>query len=567
MAKIGEYGDNFEKLAALRGRIGEKAKLGIKDPSRMLNELAKSYRPAEAFKEYPSNSIDEKLEEHIQGTLEARILVSRNYGALFVEDNGSGMTKEKIRIKLEQIGDSEKNPYDNTIGNRGLGLQAFRRFAGHLYLISKKANASLYTLAEVSKKEAYANIRELSEKEFANLNNIIPGAGFPLMERHGTRAVLSGISKEDITNHFTREKLKIFLGEMYAPLLMSEDVKIKIGYASRVAQFVEVSSPFSPGNFTGEKLLEDKRNMGKNFIEALLIYDPRGTTRKASLYCKGARIIPVSDLEGFDIDPWNSGKIFGMVNTNMIDRQLSGTRNMVAPDWNDPVFKMFYSTMQEYTKLLSEKKASTSIYYKENKLHGTIEEILDALGPIAKRVLSRQTFVKSKGNGQKIPATPTGEEARKLPDGERKKTYEGDEKKERKNDSPEVKPGEGPMTPVKTGWQGYAKPGYETLEFDIVDREKRSCHNAARKILMNELHADFKKEVGEDYESPRAKDYMLFLICKELTSMEFERWLQDEKDPAAIKEFVHESSEMMSELYLDGRRALGLEKLVKKNHH
>lgn len=552
MVNIGDQGKNLENLLQIKNnleRAEQRITISIADKVFVLNELAKSYRPNEAFKEYFSNPIDEKINGNISYPVEIKMLVKKNgdYGHIMIEDNCGGMNRETINQKLEKIGESVKRGNAKTIGDKGLGLQAFRRFAEKMYIISKKENNPYYHFAEITKNYADAKTQIYTEQELKKRGDICLGSAMPFDEGRGTRIVLTGITEKDIKDFFTPQKLNDFLAEQYAPLLLNDDIAIKLGYAGGKTKPLEVS-PRTP---IGEQILAERIELSKNiFLECNIFNNLNGVSDKVNFYCQGAKIEPLTAINEF-AGPWNSGKLNGIINTNY--KSITGaSRNMIILNSRDPVCMKIAETIHGWEKEITRKMGENEKHYRCDVLDKVMSNLLDTLAPIAKNVLSRKTLIKSKKSQLEDIVVETGDPAGKLPHGDGQDIKSDGKEHEVKRDL------RGKKEKIIEGWKGYSRPNYTFQEFEADKRTLRSYYNSHTKtIVINESHDDFKKEVGKNYLSDKANDYLLLLICRELAGAEFQRLCSEKEfDPEFINELAHNTSEIETEMYVSTRRAL-----------
>ena len=100
--------------------------------------------PQEALKQFVENAADAVEESKIEdGQITIKLEYSNGFSlnslkSISIRDNGTGMTRDKMKQVLNRIGDSEK--IDGALrGEQGIGLLAFALIAGELHLASTAA--------------------------------------------------------------------------------------------------------------------------------------------------------------------------------------------------------------------------------------------------------------------------------------------------------------------------------------------------------------------------------------------------------------------------------------------
>jgi hypothetical protein len=547
----------------------------------ILNKLGASYPNSKrALKEYISNSLDEKLRKSISTSIDVKILVSKQYGAIMIDDNAQGMSPDKLAYQILHAGISDKVLDPNTIGNMGIGLQAFRNFATEMHVFTKTEKDPMYTYAQISKYQPEkTKMPRIKEQDLKRLEaDILPAAGILPPFSHGTRTFLMGINPKIINDNFTPGKLNEFFGEEYAPLLSDDEIKISVGYAG--AKQSRLSDIISK-QFDGESICDNSMDVAlpdgkKGKIHLYLFYNPKGgPSNKIGIYVCGTKVQDITDINEFNNTPWNRGKLNGWINTNILDVSLN--RNNVIVDWKDPKFMRFYQTLKENEKEINDRLETKRKEYKTDTSTKVIEHILDILGPIARAVLSRKTFVKTPPGatpdltGKMIP---TGTVVTAPPWEFPKKKGKKIKKKEvtpTGNTIPgqELNPAEGGLeTEVREdGWKGFKRPSYDVVSFNVNDRDKRSRHSYIENRLhveINDIHEDYEKEVENDPLGENSQLYHANLFCKEVACAEIEDKIKDVKDPIIINQALHLLTELYSQMSIKAKNQIKSSKALKE---
>ncbi|MFC1686066.1 ATP-binding protein [Nanoarchaeota archaeon] len=526
------------------------------DLPNILNEIGKGYTYESAFKEYFTNSIDEKLRGHVNKDLKVTAIVSRPSQALYIEDNAGGITKKD----LMQVGISSEKKYETmSAGYKGLGMQAFRKFADEMIIVSKHKDSDKYLIGTVNKEEAFIATKEATEKEVSNLEEVMLGAGRPI-KGSGTRVIFKGVSKRVISDKFAPVKLDSFLARTYAPLLEKGVAKITLGSATAKRDKIEVY----PKYLDGETVLDMNISLGKNdkyYFNFKVNHNPGAESENVlDLYSTGVFVQSLSEVEGYKKDEvLGSKKFVGRIDTNLLEKLLDGNRKNVAVDEDHPRFKEFQTLMKDARTTL--KKKLKSLRGRRNEEYGDVmDELFNYLTPIANQILSKNVI---RFNKKKSEDAPSEEES-------------DDEPKEEDKDIPSTedkKPDEGKKDKKKRGPTEWKRPNYEFIELGISStKPQRSLYDkSARNVLINKKHPDFERVVDGNYQSYQAKDYILRLVCKELAWNEFAPLMKKDESKSIEKDvansLAHHVGEIQEDLYSVASKALiksmGLEGIVK----
>lgn len=273
--------------------------------------------PQEALKQFVENAADAidqvkvedgyirlKLEYKPAGNGQKEGILHR----LVIEDNGVGMTREKMNQVLHRIGDSEKINLALR-GEQGIGLLAFALIAQELHLASTAEEgypSSCLVLKRPWLKRGYAEVIErCPAHEHAS---------------RGTVAYLDGILPE-IAQQLSKERIKRYLGQQF-----TNDLRANL-YAMSISdnnEFEEVHSQ----HFRGIKAMSTNLPLLRSasaFIE-LYILPWQMPDASVSLYGRrGARICSLTDLNDFKVLPWLDQRLEGYIRCDRLKRTADKT--------------------------------------------------------------------------------------------------------------------------------------------------------------------------------------------------------------------------------------------------
>jgi len=252
--------------------------------------------PAEALKQFVENAAD-AIE--LAKTDEGQILIKLAYQPILngigahalenitVQDNGVGITSEKMKQVLQQIGDSEKL-HLALRGEQGIGLLAFALIAEELHLASSPKEgepSSCLVLKRQWLKKGYAEIITKCPKHEHT--------------HRGTTVYLEGILPE-ISIQLSKDRIKEYLGQQFA-----SDLRTNM-YAMSISDN-HTFEPIHPQRFRGVKVMSTNLHVpkaGSAYIE-LYVLPWDMVDASINLYGRGGtRICSLKDLQDFNVLPW-----------------------------------------------------------------------------------------------------------------------------------------------------------------------------------------------------------------------------------------------------------------------
>jgi hypothetical protein len=273
--------------------------------------------PMEALKQFVENAADAidqaKTEEgHIRLRLNHTAGGNGEEGgwlqSISIQDNGVGMSTEKMKQVLNHIGDSEK--FNSALrGEQGIGLLAFGLIARELHLASTAEEgvpSSCLVFKRPWLKTGHAEIvQHCSEHEHIH---------------RGTIAYLDEILPE-IAPQMTKERIKDYLGQQFASDLRSN---LYTMFISDGDEYEQIHSQ----RFRGVKVMSTSMPMGQAgsvFVE-LYVLPWEMPDANINLYGRGGtRICSLTDLADFRRLPWLDQRLEGYIRCDRLKRTADKT--------------------------------------------------------------------------------------------------------------------------------------------------------------------------------------------------------------------------------------------------
>jgi hypothetical protein len=225
-----------------------------------------------------------------------------------IQDNGTGMTRNKMKQVLNSIGDSDKINVALR-GEQGIGLLAFALIANELHLASTAEEGKLSSCLVLKRswlKSGHAEIVEHCAKHEHT--------------HRGTIVYLEGILPE-IAPQLTKLRIKDYLGQQFASDLRTN---VYTMYISDNHDFEQIHSQ----HYRGVKVMSTNLTLGKNasaFIE-LYVLPWDMPDANIGLYGRGGtRICLLNELADFKLLPWNDQRLEGYIRCDRLKRTADKT--------------------------------------------------------------------------------------------------------------------------------------------------------------------------------------------------------------------------------------------------
>lgn len=347
--------------------------------------------PQEAVKQFVENAAD-AIEQ--AKTDEGHISLKLQYGAaangeargplksIAIQDNGAGMTPEKMKQVLQRIGDSEKLNLALR-GEQGIGILAFALLAEELHLTSAAVDGSPSSCLVLKRSWLKKGDAEIIEHCRTHLHR-----------HHGTVAHLENILPE-IAPQLSKERLKDYLGRQFAADLKADLYDLSISDDHTFEQI-------HPQRFRGVKVLSASLPLGRlgsAFVE-LYILPWEMADAAIALYGRGGtRICSLADIEGFKVLPWSDQRLEGYIRCDRLKRTADKTALV-----QDEVFNAFITELRKLEPQIQEQILKVSAESQERRFNivlGRVGKLIDRFLRYRERgLLTDLTFVPSTGRSK-----------------------------------------------------------------------------------------------------------------------------------------------------------------------
>ena len=297
--------------------------------------------PQEALKQFVENAADAIEQASAQG---GRISIKLKYEpsgnghvqntlkSIVIEDNGVGMSQEKMHQVLGRIGDSEKINLALR-GEQGIGILAFALIAEEIHLASG---------VEEGKPSSCLVLKRSWLK--SGRAEIIARCPSHEHKRRGTTVFLEGILPE-IAPQLSKARIREYLGQQFA-----SDLRANL-YEMTISDDHE-SEAIHPQHFRGVKVMSTSLPLGRSrsvFIE-LYVLPWEVNDAVVGLYGRGGtRICSLTDLPDFKEVPWADRRLEGYIRCDRLKRTADKTAIV-----QDQVFNAFAAELHKLEPKIQE---------------------------------------------------------------------------------------------------------------------------------------------------------------------------------------------------------------------
>jgi len=526
--------------------MGEKIKYEIADPSFVIKQIQQLYsNPQLAFKEYVTNSLD-------NGARDIDIFVSKTNNLIIVQDNGIGMSYQELKTLPSRIGSSSKRDIQEARGEKGFGLLGYPTVgAKQCQVYSKKQgeDSKTYNYLRMSLNDNDAFADQLTANSF----NSLIGGEF----ENGTRVYLNGISEEVINRFFTPSSIKAFIGEIYAPALRNDEIRLRVGYAGKRTKLIDIVAPVYPGEKVLDTSIEiDTKKEGKPIkgkIDLYLFVNPKGTNEKVGLYNKGVKVYnSISSLDELSEMPWSSGKLTGDIN----EKFMSLTPSREAVIRTSKRYFDFINAVKDQEEYLNEEVGRLKSDYNKHQHEDFAVNFLRTIDAIFRDMRNtRPTFVRGM----------EGDNLKKVIDEQANggSTHFGTESTE----DPIIK-GRTTVKEDENGKDAFVRRARKIIssfyqpKFDNFEVEKEHIRSELDEefgiVRINTGHPEYLKK-EKDKNEKLLKRHIAFLLSKEVAYGEFKRMIKEIKNVDPVNE-AHNLTEIIAEIYTKGTEIEGIDK-------
>lgn len=327
---------SLESVMDISPRINETGQ------KRIFHQLSTMYKnPEEALREYITNAVDS-----IQNKGEITAVIDHYSRTIIIEDNGPGMSYQKLSKLPIEVGDSEKYGRIDQRGEKAVGILAFGTLGNRLQIVSRE-NGPINAPHNIL--EYWFDGRNNTKELKARVSNTrsektIEELGGPI--KHGTRAIIN-LSEDVYKRDISLETLEKTISSIYAPLIRNGRINFFVGEIHDNNGKTRELKKISPQE-TENKILENrtivyeakKRGIIESFpLEVFLSFNPESDQERVALHSKDVLVydsILKLDREIRDLRLFTCGNINGYINEPNLKLTLgrdaisSDTRNSNA---------------------------------------------------------------------------------------------------------------------------------------------------------------------------------------------------------------------------------------------
>jgi hypothetical protein len=294
--------------------------LRIKNVAKAVLVSGQSYQdPKDALNEFVSNAADEYAEAGMVGG-RIRVVLRRRGQRPYVavDDDGRGMSADRLRELARSLFESTKAGDDRTLGEKAIGLLAYQQLGSRCEIVSRTADSPATASLSLRRGSASAMLDAHERRR--------------RRDRPGTTVYLLDL-EPDVLRMLTQRKVVDYLRRRRGPALARGDYQIVVeeGHAA------EVVTPEQPD---GVHIALPARSTLWGRVEFNLYVAPQPDKRRrvAVVGRAGTTIIDdLADLEEFDRPPWTGDQLSGQIVFEAL-QQSAGRRAILRDRDAFPVF-------------------------------------------------------------------------------------------------------------------------------------------------------------------------------------------------------------------------------------
>ncbi len=293
-------------------------KLRIGSVARAVLVTGQAYQdPKDALNEFVSNSADEYVASEEPGRIRVILRRRGRYPTIAVDDNGAGMSPDRLRQVAQNLFKSVKAGDDRTLGEKAIGLLAFQQLGGRMEVVSRAEGSDETWCLKLDRGAASAHLAQ--EKRRAR-------------SAAGTTVYLGQLNK-DVLRMLTQRKVVDYLRRRRSAALEAGLYEIEV-IEGRASELVTTEEP------AGVKVpLKSHSTLWGPLEFSLYVSPPDATERAVAVVGRaGTTIIDdLTEMDEFQTQPWTSGQVAGRVMFAPL-QQSAGRRAIVRDDDAFPVF-------------------------------------------------------------------------------------------------------------------------------------------------------------------------------------------------------------------------------------
>lgn len=274
--------------------------------------------PKDALNEFVSNAADEYVQANRQGQ-RIRLVLRRKgrYPVIAVDDEGRGMSPDRLREVARNLFESSKAGDQRTLGEKAIGILAFQQLGGRCDIVSRAEGSTETWALRLDRGKATAAL----ERERRRARNV-----------PGTTVYVSDLDP-DVLRVLTQRKVVDYLRSRRAPALARGDYEIEV-VEGRSSELVLPEKP------DGIRLAIPARATLWGRIEfALYVAPGDGRRRRVAVVGRAGTSVldDLTELEEFASHPWDSDQVSGQVVFEAL-QQTAGRRALLRDRNAFPLF-------------------------------------------------------------------------------------------------------------------------------------------------------------------------------------------------------------------------------------
>ncbi len=494
----------------------EKVRLRIGSLARAVLVTGQAYQePKDALNEFVSNAADEYAEAERRGE-RIRIVLRRKgrYPTVAIDDDGRGMTPDRLREVARNLFKSVKLDDDRTLGEKAIGLLAFQQLGARCDVVSRAEGSAETWLLRLERGAATAELRP--EKRRART---VPGTTVYVAELD--REVLRTITQRKVVDYLRKRRGAALERGDYV-IEVQEGRKIEL-VTPEPRDGVPVSLPPQP-------------TLWGTIEFSLYVAPANGARHTVEVAGKAGTTIldSICELEEFDVEPWNSGQVAGRVIYPAL-QQTAGRRAVLRDDDAFPMFAQAVRAVEPVMRRAIERLNADVDQETADRMSQTVRRIFGAvLKELDDLDNPMRTYLgDAPGTGGLLVPEPSGGGPGERGPGEEGAGVEPpslDELAPRPDEPPPAPPG---GSPSPTRERSTRLP---SIEPDPAPGEGRSRFDPDTRIVYyNERHVDYQLVKDDE---PALLDYLASLVAKEYVVYNHPRSAPDELAEELVRVLV-----------------------------
>ncbi len=310
--------------------MAERVKLRVGSVARAVLITGQAYQdPKDALNEFISNAADEYLESGERGRIRVVLRRRGRYPTIAVDDDGHGMTPDRLREVARNLFKSVKAGDDRTLGEKAIGLLAFQQLGAKMDVVSRAEGSTETWCLSLERGAASADL-DLERRR--------------TRDRSGTTIYLRDLDKE-VLRMLTQRKIVDYVRSRRGAALEQDLYEVEVAEG----QTAIIVTPETPDGVLVP--LPTHTTLWGPIEFQLFVAPPDEKARAVAVVGRAATTVldDVTELEEFAEPPWNSGQVSGRVTFEAL--QQSAGRRAVLRD--DDAFPIFVETVRSITPTVS----------------------------------------------------------------------------------------------------------------------------------------------------------------------------------------------------------------------